>query len=72
MGNREGAMVRKSLCSKHTRHKAPSGVLALILPAAFAQGSARAEDGDNKNTELARRYRLPTPPHKLMQGCRGR
>ena len=37
-------MVGKSLCSKHTRHNARSGVLALILLAAFAQGSARAED----------------------------
>jgi len=43
-------MVGKSLCSKHTRHNARSGVLALILLAAFAQGSARAEDDDDKNS----------------------
>jgi hypothetical protein len=43
-------MVGKSLCSKHTRHKARSGVLALILLAAFAQGSARTEDDDDKNS----------------------
>ena len=43
-------MVGKSLYSQHTRHKARSGVLALILLAAFAQGSARAEDDDDKNS----------------------
>src|SRR6516162_9456229 len=43
-------MVGKSLCSQHTRHNARSGVLALILLAAFAQGSARAEDDDDKNS----------------------
>ena len=42
-------MVGKSLYSKHTRHKARSGVLALILLAAFAQGSARAEDDDDND-----------------------
>ena len=43
-------MVGKSLCSQHTRHNARSGVLALILLAAFAQGSARAGDDDDKNS----------------------
>ena len=43
-------MVGKSLYSKHTRHKARSGGLALILLAAFAQGSARAGDDDDKNS----------------------
>ena len=32
------------------RHNARSGVLALILLAAIAQGSARAEDDDDKNS----------------------
>jgi hypothetical protein len=43
-------MVGKLLCTKQTRRNARAGVLALVLLAVFAQGSARSEDDDDKNS----------------------
>ena len=42
----------KSFCSKHTRHNVRAGVLALVLLAAFAQGSVRAEDDDDDKNSI--------------------
>jgi hypothetical protein len=42
----------KSFCSKHTRRNARAGVLALVLLAAFAQASVRAEDDDDDKNSI--------------------
>ena len=42
----------KSFCSKHTRRNARAGMLALVLLAAFAQGSVRAEDDDDDKNSI--------------------
>ena len=42
----------KSFCTRHMRRNARAGMLALVLLAAFAQGSVRAEDDDDDNNSI--------------------